>query len=670
MQGAIWLIILLSISSVAIAQDEHTELLINEGTSLPIIIIQTDNNQKIPDEPKISATMTIIDRNDGQLNKLIDVGDNSALDYSGRIRIERRGSTSQGLPKKPYGFTTYSSSNEEKENVSLLGMPGENDWILNSLAFDSTLLRDNLTYSLAHSLGEYASRTKYCEVLINNEYQGLYMLQEKLKADNDRISINKIESEDNELPKLSGGYITKADKTTGDDPIAWIMSGNGGGTANFIHEFPKPEEITFEQNAYIKSVFQALEDATLSNNVSVVDGLPSIIDIRSFINHIIINELAANRDAYRLSTYFHKDRKAKLRAGPVWDFNLTYGNNDKSLVDEFKIETKGPAFWRFLFKSPEFHCRLSLRWIELRQSRQPLHLDEIFQQIDESILVFEEAIEREEGVWGRVGNHNGKIAEMKSWISQRLEWMDEHLVPNSSCLSPVLPELVISKIHYHPNSDTFDEDDLEFIEITNNGTTVIDLTGVYFGGTGLVYQFPIGAAITAGQRIMLANDADTFEKVYRIPPFGEFSRNLSNSGRSIELLDAWGYRIDYVNYTDDEPWPTEADGEGSFLELPNLTSDNNQAQNWIASPIGLITAIEKISSSEIYPNPSHGYFTIQNPSVIREIKVLDMNGRIIYNASPSLSRYVYNAENLTSGVYLMLIKSDIGLEQQRILIQR
>lgn len=650
-----------------------------ESSSLPLVLIETFNNQQIPDEPKIAASMKIIKRNDGLPNTLQDVHDPSSLDFSGNVRIEIRGSSSQALPKKSYGFTTYDTNNSDKKNVSLLGMPSENDWILNGLAFDPSLLRDYVSYNLARAMGQYTTRTQYCEVFINGEYIGLYLLQEKLKADDNRININTIEAGDNHLPKLSGGYITKADKTTGGDPIAWTMPNYNGWVTEFIHEVPKPSDASNQQTEYIRSVFEELRSTTSVGNSSIANGYPSIIDIPSFIGFFIINELASNPDAYQFSTYFHKDRNGKLRAGPVWDLNLSFGNDlflwgfDRSHTDiwQFEFENVGATFWKDLFDSEEFNCRLAKRWNELRQQGQALHLNSLMQRIDESVSLFEEAIDREDAKWNTIGSHADEIVNMKEWIAQRVSWMDARLLASGSCFNPTLPDLVISKIHYHPSSDRFDEDDLEFIEITNKGTSPVDLTGVYFGGTGLVYQFQVGAMIAAGQQIFIANDADTFEEAYGTSPFGEFSRNLSNNGRSIELLDAWGNQIDIVSYSDDAPWPAEADGDDSYLELININADNNDAINWKAtSQEGLVTGIDELSTAKVYPNPGSNYIIIQSQSVLNEIRVLDINGRLIDKKTPQLSAYYYSTQLLPAGVYLLLIQNKQGFQQQRIIIQK
>ncbi|MBK9224363.1 MAG: CotH kinase family protein [Flavobacterium sp.] len=105
--------------------------------------------------------MKIIKRPDGSRNFYNDRNTDEFLNYDGRISIEIRGSSSQGLPKKPYGLTTLEADNVTNNNVSLLGMPKENDWILNSLAFDPSLMRDYLSYNLSRQMGNYAPRTVF-----------------------------------------------------------------------------------------------------------------------------------------------------------------------------------------------------------------------------------------------------------------------------------------------------------------------------------------------------------------------------------------------------------------------------------------------------------------------------------------------------------------------------
>lgn len=149
------------LSSLGVSSQTFTD------SNLPIVIITTDTDPltgsplAILDDPKVLATMKIIKRPDGSRNYLTDENTTEYLNYNGRIGIELRGSTSQELRKKPYGLTTLKADNTSNNNVSILGMPSENDWILNSLAFDPSLIRDYIAYNMARQMGNYATRTEY-----------------------------------------------------------------------------------------------------------------------------------------------------------------------------------------------------------------------------------------------------------------------------------------------------------------------------------------------------------------------------------------------------------------------------------------------------------------------------------------------------------------------------
>lgn len=267
-------------------------------SNLPIVVIETDGHVSIPDEPKVLGTMKIIWHQDGSRNYLTDINNPEFLNYDGRIGIEIRGSSSQMPAKKPYGLETLKDDDITNNNVSLLGMPKENDWILNSLAFDQTGMRDVLSYELSEKLGQYASRRVYCEVVINDDYKGLYVFMEKIKADDNRVNIQKMDETCNSYPEVTGGYITKTDKTNGSDPVAWTMqsyvSGWWAASNDFIHHYPKPEDITNAQNNYIKRVFMNLATVAGNHNVSIGNGVPSIIDVSTFVDFMLIAEFSSN----------------------------------------------------------------------------------------------------------------------------------------------------------------------------------------------------------------------------------------------------------------------------------------------------------------------------------------------------------------------------------------
>lgn len=648
-------------------------------SNLPIVIITTDGNG-IPDSPRVLATMKIIFRGEGLRNYLTDQDSVKYLNYNGRINIEVRGSSSQTLPKKQYGLSTLMSDNVTERNVSLLGMPADNDWILNGLGYEPSLIRDYLCYNLSRMIGEYASRTAYCEVIINGSYNGLYLLQEKIKQGPERVNIAKMTILDNSYPKVTGGYIIKADKTNADDPVSWTMSSYiGTNDVTFINDYPKPGEITDPQKYYIQSEFEKLRGATASGDESIETGYPSIIDIPSFVDYMLINELGSNVDAYQYSTYFHKDRNGKLRAGPIWDLNLTFGydlsiwgfNRSFSTVWQFNNgDNEGPKFWRDLFNSPRFRCSLYKRWNQLSQPGQLLNYASIESLIDKTVAKISEAEVRENRQWGTIPDWPSEISKIKNWLQFRIPWMTSQITPIGNCSNELMPPLVITKIMYNPDSTLKfpDSDSQEFIEIRNTGTKTVSLNGDYFSGTGFVYQFPQYSEILPNSVKILANKPNVFLEKYGFTPFGQFTRNLSNAGEKLVLSDAYGNVIDSVSYSDHDPWP-DADGNGYYLELIDPLSDNSVASNWRLST-NTVLAVSKTESRaklKFYPLPVKDLLTIESSEVIKSVELIDYQGRVLKQIDVNTGLYILDMSKCSRGVYLIQISAPGGIYVQKIL---
>jgi len=163
--------------------NESIGLTAPESSLLPLVIINT-NGQTIVDEPKINVGMQIIYNGPGQVNYITDPPN----EYNGTVGIEYRGSYSATLPQKPYGLETRDSLGNNN-NVPLLNMPSENDWILLANYNDKTFLRNILAFDLFNKMGNYAPRTHLCEVVLNDVYDGIYVFTEKIKKDKNRVDI-------------------------------------------------------------------------------------------------------------------------------------------------------------------------------------------------------------------------------------------------------------------------------------------------------------------------------------------------------------------------------------------------------------------------------------------------------------------------------------------------
>ncbi|MFZ4620074.1 MAG: CotH kinase family protein [Bacteroidota bacterium] len=421
------------------------------SSNLPIVIINT-HGQSIPDEPKITADMGIIFNGAGKRNNLTD----SLNLYNGKIGIEIRGSSSQMFPKKQYGLETRDSLGGELD-VSFFGMPLESDWILSAPYNDKSLMRDALTYSLSNSIGRYASRTRYCELVLNGEYMGVYILMEKLKRDKGRVNISKVDTAAVSGDGLSGGYIIKIDKLSGSGNDGWISNypprPGSPFKINYLYEYPKMEEITAAERAYIISFFYNFESVfSTSAYADTVNGYAKYLDRSSMVDFFLVNELGRNVDGFRLSSFMYKDKDSKnpkMFLGPVWDFNHAYGNSDyydASNISGWQLnwfntntafqtgDMWQPPFWWFkVIEDSLFLQSADLRWRSLRKNQ--LSVARINSFIDSVALHVDEAQQRNfvrwpilnQYVWPNAyigGTYANEIKYLKNWISQRLVWMD------------------------------------------------------------------------------------------------------------------------------------------------------------------------------------------------------------------------------------------------------
>lgn len=653
-------------------------------SNLPIVIINTDNGVSIPDEPKVLANMKIIWHQDGSRNYMTDADNPAFLNYDGRIGIETRGSSSQQFSqKKPYGLTTLQADDVTHNNVSLLGMPEENDWILNSLAFDQTGMRDFLSYELYGNLGYYSPRCVYCEVVLNGDYRGLYMFMEKIKVDKGRVNLVKMDETCNSYPEVTGGYIMQTDRAEGNNTMAWTMptyqSGWWPTYASFIYSYPKATDITNIQTNYIHDVFNTLASTAGNHDVSITEGIPAVMDIPSFVDFMMMAEFSSNVDVYQLSTFFHKDRLGKLRAGPIWDYNLAYGHDEfgnRSLYYVWQFDNNdniGPKFWKDLFDTDLFRCYMAKRWFELTESGQPLDYDVVCARIDEINEWIMEGVGRDNQRWHLMNQHVSEIQSMKTWVQNRINWLNQNIGSYDGCADVDVPPLVISKINYHPEDWwAIDGDRLEFVEITNNGDETVDLTGFYFRELGVTYSFPFGSSLEPHQALLLCSDSLAFENCYGLQPFGQFSRNLSNKSENLVLADAWGNVIDQVWYHDDAPWPWQADGEGAYLELIDLGLDNSLPENWtVGWDITGISENETVEGFRVFPNPTSGIVHVVLPDPLevqglvspKEYRITNIMGLTLM-AGPLNDRI--DLSKLPSGIYFIIV----GGKTQKLVLKK
>lgn len=484
-------------------------------SNLPIVVLTT-NGTYIPDEPKVLIHMGIIDNGLGETNSLTDPFNN----YDGNIGIELRGNSTMEHPKKSWNIELRDENNEDID-VSIMGMPAEEDWILKASWLDKTFMRDVIPFEQWQDLGYWAPRTKMCEVFVDGDYVGLYIMYEKIKRDNDRVDIAKLDADDTAGDSLTGGYIIGLGW---DDGNSW--DSNYETTTNeefgFHVRYPKENNIQNEQYQYIQDYVHSFEDAVNSSTYTNTDGdhYSDIIDVKSFIHHFFINEISRNIDGLKQSTYLHKDKDSKggkLMFSALWDYDVAYGNIDycdsgvptgwaylyNSNCDGAWFQDV-PTWWIQFMNDPDFVNQMNCEWFELRQNI--FSLNTINNKIDSVAALIQDAQDRNFTEWpvmgddleafpGPVpGSFQGEIDYLKDWFENRIAWLDINMPGTCNVgISEVESKGITifpNPSHGELNVELSDADEIQIVSITgqvvfqkrlNKGLNFLDLSGISSG---------------------------------------------------------------------------------------------------------------------------------------------------------------------------------------------
>jgi len=329
------------------------------ATDLPIVRITTEGSAPIVSKAEyVSATLTI------------DPNGTDAAALSVPLRIRGRGNSTWAMPKKPYKLKL-------DEKTSLLGMPADRDWVLLANYADKSLLRNQVAFELGHRVGlAWSPRFRSVELFVNDEYLGVYQLGEGIKVAAHRVDIPELNELDTSGSALTGGYLLEVDERLDGDVYYVTRLG-----VPFVLD--TPEEPTPEQLSYIWDYIQQTEDAILASDFAdPLTGYAAYIDVDSFVNWYLVNELLKNNDAvFWSSCWMYKQREGKLFMGPLWDFDIAAGNiNYNGNDDPTGWWIRNSRWISRLFEDPAFETRVKARWNELKVE----HFDTILDYIDES----------------------------------------------------------------------------------------------------------------------------------------------------------------------------------------------------------------------------------------------------------------------------------------------
>ncbi|HEY0455866.1 MAG TPA: CotH kinase family protein, partial [Verrucomicrobiae bacterium] len=571
--------------------------LANFTSNLPLVVIDSFGTNIVHDYG-VQAGFQFFDTGSGRANF------KAAPSYSGYGLVHIRGRASLRYPKNSFTLKLLDGDGDP-EAASLLGFPAESDWILYAPYPDKTLMRDVLAYELHAEMGHWASRTKFVEVFVQHlgtkirrqDYAGVFVFEEKIKRDKNRVDISKLKPEDASEPRISGGYIFKKDHVGNvglaiqGDPLGGFPAFVGGGTGPRIGYptgpggfpadpagFPKPSrsgsrssqsysgssssrprtirgpltnyvgrpqpqlyaslnrdtvyrsddgspeeesfktsrtnefffvepditQITAVQKAWLKNYLNNFEAALYGPDFKdPAKGYAAYIDPDSFIDYHIITELSKNVDGFRFSVFFHKDRGGKIKAEPIWDWNLSFGNANgkQGWLPQWwlwpQLDDKEYTWYRRLFEDSDFGQKYVDRWALLRTNI--LATEKVLARVDKYSSLVGESQKRNFERWPIIGrpvnpnyfvgsSYDEEIQFMKNFIRQRLDWIDQQFLP-------------VPRPSGSPGRS--------LSLVTGRGQILYTLDGTDPRSTG---GLPAASARTYSTPVQLANDAKLFAR--------------------------------------------------------------------------------------------------------------------------------------------------------------
>lgn len=406
------------------------------STALPVVYMNT-RGQQILKENVIWGNIALLDAN-GEEQSVFSVP-NSIY----RATIKYRGASSyKRFDKKQYRIKFYKNKKDSAKKVSLAGMGENSEWVLNGPYLDKTLIRNKLVYDLARELNGWAPDSRFVEVFLDGEYQGVYLAVEPVTNGASRLRLS-------EFGLLSGetAYIVSRDRVNTESEEVETWGKTAGYTNNALYiRYPSKNKITEKQKAYIQKDISEFEQALYGKNFSDQrTGYPAYIDMDNWVDYFIINEFAMNYDAGNLSTYVYKELGGKLQLA-VWDFNNGFDNFQDSGKSTDILHTVKNSWINRLWQDENFRDRVCERYAELRKTtlsdehiaeKIATYQEELGAAVDRNFKVwgysFHESLlagTRKDGTLRDISSYEEAMKQLTDTIRERLAYLDKELGGN------------------------------------------------------------------------------------------------------------------------------------------------------------------------------------------------------------------------------------------------
>lgn len=381
--------------------------------------------------------------------------------------IKGRGNSTWETDKKPYYLKL-------PEKAGLCGMEPGKKWILLANAYEATKLTNKLLFDFSKDAGmQYCVDSQWADLYLNGEYQGNYLICEKIDVGEHMVDIADLEEENEKVygsctpyadefqrgfvtdqspTNISGGYLIEKDMTIADSACGFMTDDQ----KCFV--ITSPDNASLDEVAYIRDCFQNIE--TLLNKHD--ESLLHYIDADSFARRYLIEELALNSDAFITSCFYYKDRNNdKIYAGPIWDFDSVLGESDT--VD---YEAKGNVWLNYdettVLDMNQYRATIAvLDWEDDFQSI-PAYLDTVktvykelrpqlasllYEQIDAAAAHVRQSVALDSIRWdyakntaGHYASFDNNIRYMKFFLAKRINFLNKRFGMEEFAYTDTLPE--------------------------------------------------------------------------------------------------------------------------------------------------------------------------------------------------------------------------------------
>ena len=360
-------------------------------------------------------------------------------DISTLCELRLRGNSSRRFPKMPYSLK-FINEDGSSNDLEVMGMGAHHDWALHGPILDKTMIRNYMWYNIAGEIMEYAPNTRFCELVLNGEYQGLYLMVETITDGEDcRLNLTR-----NVRGTEMSGYLLRVDRPVEADletdrDVYTYLERSSQIMRDVAIRFPGKSDLTPELAEEIELDYAVFEKCLYSYDHDTEDyGYWNWIDVDNFVDYFLINEFTGNLDAGSYSTYIYKEVGGKYKLC-VWDFNNACDNyqEDETEPAEFHMTE---AIWYFmLLKDEEFVERILERYEQLRQTY--LSDEYLMEYIDDTLEYLGPALERNNQRWAaeiegwegllpaerNLHSHGEAVAQLKEWLLARGAWLDAHI---------------------------------------------------------------------------------------------------------------------------------------------------------------------------------------------------------------------------------------------------